>query len=249
MARPRRRRARGLARGQRSRCCRRAMARACRTRCSKRPLAAARSSPPTCPAAARSPAGRDRAPGAAGRRRGAGRGDRRARRRPGAAPGDSAAPAAPWSSASSPRRSSRTQTLALYRAAAGRQADAADDPVVACDRRAGRRSPRWSAGAVAAHLAADPQRRNCCAPARSTAWSMPPRWSRSSRWRRAASRGAAPAAVAGWSFARRHRAVQLAACSRSRSTRRAWLGWVTPFGGVAFMVGWAGLAILAFRRR
>ena len=27
-----------------------------------------------------------------------------------------------------------------------------------------------------------------------------------------------------------------------------WLGWVTPFGGVALMLGWASLAVLAFRR-
>ena len=28
-----------------------------------------------------------------------------------------------------------------------------------------------------------------------------------------------------------------------------WLGWVTPAGGVALIVGWAALAVLAFRRR
>ena len=28
-----------------------------------------------------------------------------------------------------------------------------------------------------------------------------------------------------------------------------WFGWVTPFGGVALIVGWAALAILALRRR
>jgi uncharacterized membrane protein YgdD (TMEM256/DUF423 family) len=28
-----------------------------------------------------------------------------------------------------------------------------------------------------------------------------------------------------------------------------WSGWVTPFGGVALMVGWAALAVLGFRRR
>ena len=28
-----------------------------------------------------------------------------------------------------------------------------------------------------------------------------------------------------------------------------WAGWVTPWGGVALMLGWAALGILAFRRR
>jgi uncharacterized membrane protein YgdD (TMEM256/DUF423 family) len=28
-----------------------------------------------------------------------------------------------------------------------------------------------------------------------------------------------------------------------------WLGWVTPFGGAALIVGWALLALLALRRR
>ncbi|HTV90529.1 MAG TPA: DUF423 domain-containing protein [Stellaceae bacterium] len=28
-----------------------------------------------------------------------------------------------------------------------------------------------------------------------------------------------------------------------------WLGWVTPFGGVALILGWCALAILALRRR
>jgi uncharacterized membrane protein YgdD (TMEM256/DUF423 family) len=28
-----------------------------------------------------------------------------------------------------------------------------------------------------------------------------------------------------------------------------WFGWVTPFGGVALLLGWAALATLAFRRR
>ena len=29
----------------------------------------------------------------------------------------------------------------------------------------------------------------------------------------------------------------------------AWTGWITPFGGVALMLGWAALGALAFRRR
>jgi len=32
-------------------------------------------------------------------------------------------------------------------------------------------------------------------------------------------------------------------------TRIAWLAWATPVGGVAFMLGWLSLAILATRRR
>jgi len=28
-----------------------------------------------------------------------------------------------------------------------------------------------------------------------------------------------------------------------------WLGWVTPFGGIALMIGWIALAALALRRR
>jgi uncharacterized membrane protein YgdD (TMEM256/DUF423 family) len=28
-----------------------------------------------------------------------------------------------------------------------------------------------------------------------------------------------------------------------------WLGWVTPFGGAALIIGWAALAALALRRR
>jgi uncharacterized membrane protein YgdD (TMEM256/DUF423 family) len=29
----------------------------------------------------------------------------------------------------------------------------------------------------------------------------------------------------------------------------AWVGWVAPLGGVALMLGWAALALLAIRRR
>ena len=28
-----------------------------------------------------------------------------------------------------------------------------------------------------------------------------------------------------------------------------WIGWVTPAGGLALIVGWAAIAVLAFRRR
>lgn len=59
-------------------------------------------------------------------------------------------------------------------------------------------------------------------------------------------RGAA--ALAGWSFA-----LGIALFSGSlfgvAVTEARWLGWVTPFGGVALIVGWLALAILAFRRR
>ena len=59
-------------------------------------------------------------------------------------------------------------------------------------------------------------------------------------------RGAA--AVAGWSFA-----LGLVLFSGSlfalAATDARWLGWVTPFGGLALILGWAALAVLAFRRR
>jgi len=59
-------------------------------------------------------------------------------------------------------------------------------------------------------------------------------------------RGAA--AVAGWSFA-----VGIALFSGSLFAMAAsgvqWLGWVTPFGGLSLMLGWAALGALAFRRR
>lgn len=56
------------------------------------------------------------------------------------------------------------------------------------------------------------------------------------------------AVVAGWSFA-----VGIVLFSGSLFALAAgaarWVGWVTPFGGVALIAGWATLAILAFRRR
>ncbi|MBV9584047.1 MAG: DUF423 domain-containing protein [Alphaproteobacteria bacterium] len=59
-------------------------------------------------------------------------------------------------------------------------------------------------------------------------------------------RGAA--AVAGWSFA-----AGIVLFSGSlfalAASDAGWLGWVTPFGGVALIIGWAALASLAFRRR
>ena len=32
-------------------------------------------------------------------------------------------------------------------------------------------------------------------------------------------------------------------------TGAAWFAWAVPFGGTAFILGWAALALLAFRRR
>ncbi len=69
--------------------------------------------------------------------------------------------------------------------------------------------------------------------------------------RGAAPRGTAIArgtiAVAGWSFA-----VGIVLFSFSLFAMAAggarWLGWITPFGGVALMLGWAALATLALRR-
>jgi uncharacterized membrane protein YgdD (TMEM256/DUF423 family) len=56
------------------------------------------------------------------------------------------------------------------------------------------------------------------------------------------------AVVAGWSFA-----VGIVLFSGSLFALAAggarWLGWLTPFGGVALIVGWAALTVLAFRRR
>jgi uncharacterized membrane protein YgdD (TMEM256/DUF423 family) len=59
-------------------------------------------------------------------------------------------------------------------------------------------------------------------------------------------RGAA--AVAGWSFS-----VGIVLFSGSlfalAGREARWLGWVTPCGGVALIIGWAALVSLAFRRR
>ncbi len=59
-------------------------------------------------------------------------------------------------------------------------------------------------------------------------------------------RGAA--AVAGWSFG-----IGIVLFCGSLFALAAggarWLGWVTPFGGAGFIVGWLALALLALRRR
>jgi uncharacterized membrane protein YgdD (TMEM256/DUF423 family) len=56
------------------------------------------------------------------------------------------------------------------------------------------------------------------------------------------------AVVAGWSFA-----VGIVLFSGSlfalAAGGRRWIGWVTPFGGIALIAGWIALAIVAFRRR
>jgi uncharacterized membrane protein YgdD (TMEM256/DUF423 family) len=57
-----------------------------------------------------------------------------------------------------------------------------------------------------------------------------------------------PASVAGWSFA--FGIVLFSGTLFARAAGApAWLGWTTPFGGVALMLGWAALAVLAARRR
>ncbi len=56
------------------------------------------------------------------------------------------------------------------------------------------------------------------------------------------------AMVAGWSFAAGIVLFSGSLFALAAGAAR-WLGWVTPFGGVALIVGWAALAILAFRRR
>ena len=56
------------------------------------------------------------------------------------------------------------------------------------------------------------------------------------------------AVIAGWSFA-----AGIVLFSGSLFALAAggarWLGWVTPVGGVALIIGWAALAIIALRRR
>jgi uncharacterized membrane protein YgdD (TMEM256/DUF423 family) len=57
-----------------------------------------------------------------------------------------------------------------------------------------------------------------------------------------------PASVAGWSFA-----LGIVLFSGSLFALAAggarWIGWLTPLGGAALMVGWGALAVLAIRRR
>jgi uncharacterized membrane protein YgdD (TMEM256/DUF423 family) len=59
-------------------------------------------------------------------------------------------------------------------------------------------------------------------------------------------RGAA--AVAGWSFAFGIVLFSFSLFALAAGGAR-WLGWVTPFGGAALILGWLALASLALRRR
>ena len=59
-------------------------------------------------------------------------------------------------------------------------------------------------------------------------------------------RGAA--AVAGWSFSAGIVLFSGSLFALAASGAR-WLGWVTPFGGAALILGWAALLVLGFRRR
>jgi len=59
-------------------------------------------------------------------------------------------------------------------------------------------------------------------------------------------RGAA--AFAGWSFASGVVLFSGSLFALAAGGGR-WFGWVTPFGGVALILGWAALMVLAFRRR
>jgi uncharacterized membrane protein YgdD (TMEM256/DUF423 family) len=104
------------------------------------------------------------------------------------------------------------------------------------------------AGAVAAHLGADPQAAEflrtgatyglihaaALIAVLALAQGREPR--RGAAW------------VAGWSFT-----VGIVLFSGGlfalAETRITWIGWATPFGGFAFMIGWASLALLALRRR
>lgn len=57
-----------------------------------------------------------------------------------------------------------------------------------------------------------------------------------------------PATVAGWSFAAGIVLFSGTLFGLAAGGGR-WLGWITPFGGGALMLGWAALAVLALRRR
>jgi len=59
-------------------------------------------------------------------------------------------------------------------------------------------------------------------------------------------RGAA--AVAGWSFAGGIVLFVFSLFALAGGAPR-WVGWATPVGGVALILGWAALGTIAFRRR
>lgn len=54
--------------------------------------------------------------------------------------------------------------------------------------------------------------------------------------------------VAGWCFALGIVLFSLAQFAHAATGIRQF-GWLVPFGGTAFILGWAAIAILAFRRR
>ena len=56
------------------------------------------------------------------------------------------------------------------------------------------------------------------------------------------------AIVAGWSFAAGIVLFSFSLYALAAGGPR-WLGWMTPFGGLALMLGWAALGSLAVRRR
>jgi uncharacterized membrane protein YgdD (TMEM256/DUF423 family) len=56
------------------------------------------------------------------------------------------------------------------------------------------------------------------------------------------------AVFAGWSFAAGIPLFTFSLFALAAGAPR-WVGWMTPFGGLALILGWAALATLAFRRR
>src|ERR1043166_5749500 len=54
--------------------------------------------------------------------------------------------------------------------------------------------------------------------------------------------------IAGWSFAAGIVLFSFSLFALAGGGSR-WLGWMTPFGGMALMLGWAALGSLALRRR
>jgi uncharacterized membrane protein YgdD (TMEM256/DUF423 family) len=57
-----------------------------------------------------------------------------------------------------------------------------------------------------------------------------------------------PATIAGWSFAAGIVLFSGSLFALAAGAGR-WLGWITPVGGFALMLGWAALAVLGLRRR
>jgi uncharacterized membrane protein YgdD (TMEM256/DUF423 family) len=58
------------------------------------------------------------------------------------------------------------------------------------------------------------------------------------------------ATIAGWSFALGLVLFSFSLFALAAASGGArWLGWVTPFGGIAFVIGWLAVAALALPRR